>query len=150
MSIKKYLISLILCIFILLILRKFLFPSEIEEIKKTIYKGKNSIEKESSNGVMALLDPEFSDNYGNNYSDIDKAISQFFNTVDSIDIKISIRSIHINIQPNSQCAVCSLRVRIFGSIEGERGIIYGAIKPADVILRLIKKERLWLFRTISY
>ncbi len=147
---KKYLVFVIAVFILLFLIRKFVIVTDVDRIKKIIYKGRTAIENESTADILNLLAPDFQDTHGNNLKLIEDEINSFYNLVDSIKIPLSIKSIRITTQDNTKCALCSLKLRVFAYLEGEKGLIYGGIKPADVLLGLYKKGKDWKVNRAEY
>lgn len=130
--------------------RMFILVTDPDRIKRLIYQGKNAFEQESVERVMAILSPDFTDSLGNDCQFIRQEIDQFFDSFDSIEISLKIASVRVLKSELGKTSLCSLRVRVFACFEGEKGLIYGGVSPADVLIRLIKNDKGWKTYWVKY
>jgi len=159
---KKYLLLVVVIAVAFFLSRRFIFVTEADRIRRVVNHARRALEQEQSDALMHLLASDFQDHYGNDRGAIKSDIDNFFSQVDSIEVMMKIGSVRINnldrhwvwndssgrdvgshIDVVAPGALCSLRVRIFGKVEGEKGIVLGGIRPADVVLELVKNGTEW-------
>jgi hypothetical protein len=138
---KRNIILLSLFIAIALIIYVSL-PSDKAEIKKVIKKGKNSIEKEDIDSVMACVSLNYRDDYGFTYLYLKDGFKKFFELYS--DIEVGYKNLKINIDKDKKEAKAVLDVWVLVSSGDNRGYILGSITdPVHITLRLIKERFKW-------
>jgi hypothetical protein len=147
---KKYAPAVLLLVILGVIARPYIYPTEKTRIKKVVHKGRAALEQENRSVLKGLLAPDFRDRNGNDREMIMNDVELFFNDCDSIEVAVKIGAVRVRRDAIPPTALCSLRTRVFARIEGEKGIVFGGIRPADVVLTLVKKEKEWLVTGLGY
>lgn len=147
---KKYLLVVIVIALASLLSRRFIFVTEAQRIRRVVNDARRALEHEQSDALMRRLAPEFRDDHGNDRATIKSNVDNFFTEADSIEIIMRFGSVRIDQRAPRPGALCSLRVRIFAQVEGEKGVVLGGIRPADVVLILVKNGREWVVSYAHY
>jgi len=120
---------------------KILSPSDEERIRRTLYAGKEAIEREDLEGVMKHVSFRYRDGNGFTYLRVKAILARIFENFD--DIKIYIRKMEVEV-PSKGLGKAVLLT--WGTAKGSDGVGYivGSVQePSKVVIFLEKGRGGW-------
>jgi len=120
---------------------KILFPSDEERIRRTLYAGKEAIEREDLEGVMKHVSFRYRDGNGFTYLRVKAIFARIFEDFD--EIKIHIRKMEVEI-PKRRLGKAILLA--WGTARGSDGVGYivgSGQEPSKVVIFLEKGRGGW-------
>jgi uncharacterized membrane protein YvbJ len=138
---KKLVILIVVVIVIALYIIVKCLPNEQARVKQDIKAFAKAVEQENKRDVLSYIDEMYIDNHGVDYEVFVNNLAHFFNTADSIRVKIT--GLEINIDStdaqNIIFASCSLGLKIFARYQGDRVLIFGGLVKPNPVRAFFKK-----------
>ena len=134
---SKRIISSLFILIITPIILYLMYPTDETRIKKLLEEGRNAIEQEDLDQVMAKVSYNYQDEYGLTYLSMKEQMKKLFQQMN--DIKVEYENLEIKV--HEQTASAEMDLRVIAQVGTDTGYVFGDYPNPEHLMLILQKER---------